>query len=164
MKTTSWLLTAAIIAVIALTLFARNDNGDEVLPDSDGNSLGQAVAVSPSESTKTTTLQFTLKTVAEHGKLLYQGVGGEIDSMINPDLHVPAGAVVEITLINADGMPHNIFLPDFNAQSSYVVKIGDQTEIVFASGTFPSGSYLYYCEVPGHRQAGQEGRVVVTKP
>ena len=42
--------------------------------------------------------------------------------------------------------------------------IGDETEIIFEVGDMEPGTYVYYCTVPGHRQAGQEGKLVVTKP
>lgn len=105
--------------------------------------------------------EFTLQTIAENGKLLYIGVGGDIDGIINPDLTVKQGDVVRIVLINGDGMPHDLFLPDFNAKTEYVKKIGEQTEIVFEVSDMQPGSYVYYCTVPGHRRAGQEGKLIV---
>jgi nitrite reductase (NO-forming) len=108
--------------------------------------------------------EFSLKTIAGDGKLLYIGVGGDIDGIINPDLVVQPGAVVRIVLINGDGMVHDLFLSDFNAKTEYVKKISDQAEIVFEVGDRQPGSYVYYCTLPGHRKAGQEGKLIVTKP
>ena len=116
------------------------------------------------ESPKTVDLEFTLQTIAENGKLLYIGMGGDIDGIINPDLVVQPGAVVRIILINGDGMVHDLFLPDFNAKTDYVNKIGDQAELVFEVGDMQPGDYVYYCTLPGHRKAGQEGKIVVTQP
>ena len=111
--------------------------------------------------TDSVTVEFTLRTIAENGKLLFVGVGGDIDGILNPDLLVPRGAVVRIVLINGDSMPHDLFLPDFDAKTEYVKKIGEQTEIVFEVSDMQPGSYVYYCTVPGHRQAGQEGKLIV---
>jgi len=107
--------------------------------------------------------EFTLKTVAESGKLAYIGVGGEIDGIINPDLTVQAEDVVHIILVNGDGMPHDLFLPDWDVKSDYVAKIGNETELVFEIGDMQPGTYVYYCTVPGHRQAGQEGKLIVAE-
>ena len=107
--------------------------------------------------------EFTLKTAAEKGKLLYIGVGGEIDGVINPDLVVEPGDVVHIILVNGDGMPHDLFLPDWEVKSDYVTKIGDETEIIFEVGDMEPNTYVYYCTVPGHRQAGQEGKLIISE-
>ena len=107
--------------------------------------------------------EFTLKTAAEKGKLLYIGVGGDIDGVINPDLIVRPGDIVRIVLVDGDGMPHDLFLPDWDIKSDYVVKIGDEKELVFEVGDMQLGSYVYYCTVPGHRQAGQEGKLIVAE-
>lgn len=163
MKTTSWLILAAITMILGGTLLVQKNKDGKTESIAATETPSQPRDGSPTGTEESTNVAFTLQTVAEDGKLLFQGVGGEIDGMINPDLNVPAGASVEITLINADGMPHNVFLPDFNAQSSYVAKIGDQTRITFEVRDQQAGSYVYYCEVPGHRQAGQEGKLVVEK-
>jgi len=119
---------------------------------------------SQTESSGTVEAEFTLKTIAEGGKLLYVGVGGDIDDVINPDLVVSPGTVVQIILTNGDGMVHDLFLPDFEVKTDYVRKIKDRTEITFATGEMQPGSYVYYCTLPGHRKAGQEGKLIVSEP
>lgn len=113
---------------------------------------------------ESTVVEFTLQTLVNDGGLAYIGIGGEIDGVINPDLLVKPGDTVRIILQNGDGMPHDLFLPDFDAKTSYVSKIGDQTEIVFEVGEAQPGIYVYYCTLPGHRQAGQEGKLIVAEP
>jgi nitrite reductase (NO-forming) len=81
---------------------------------------------------------------------------------VNPDLVVEAGAVVEIILVNGDGVQHNLALPDFGQLSEDVLSKDQETRLVFKAdkeGTFP-----YYCEIPGHRQAGMEGKLIVGQP
>ena len=130
--------------------------------------LEDTVPVTPvenqSDSSVTVDAEFTLITIAEGGNLLYIGVGGEIDGIINPDLDVQPDTVVRIILINGDGMVHDLFLPDFDAKTDYVKKIGEQAELVFEVGDMQPGSYVYFCTLPGHRKAGQEGTLIVTKP
>lgn len=132
------------------------------------NSVNEEVAVAaaetPSVPTQNTYVEFTLKTITNHGGLAYEGIGGNIDGLVNPDLNVQPGEVVRVILINGDGMPHDLYLPDFEVKSEYVSKIGDQTEITFEVGDRQPGTYVYYCTVPGHRQAGQEGNLIVVTP
>jgi len=118
-------------------------------------------ATASAESTSSAEIQFTLKTIAEKGKLLYIGIGGDIDGVVNPDLIVQPSSTVHIILINGDGMTHDLFLPEFDVSVKYVRRIGDQSEAVFETGDMPPGSYVYYCTLPGHRKAGQEGRLIV---
>lgn len=119
--------------------------------------LGETVL----EATEAPTLEFTLKTAHIDGKLAYIGVRGEIDGITNPDLVVQPGDTVRVILINGDGAPHDLFFPDFNVKTSYVAKIDQQTETVFEVGDMQAGAYAYYCTVPGHRKAGQEGKLIV---
>lgn len=126
------------------------------------------VPVTPVEDPSTGSLVkpetvFTLQTIAEGGKLLYIGVGGEIDGIVNPDLIVEPEAIVRIILINGDGMPHDLFIPDLDVKTGYVKKIGESTETAFEIGSMQPGIYAYYCTVPGHRKAGQEGRFVINE-
>lgn len=125
----------------------------------------ETVSVTPAknqpEISLTVDAEFTLKTIAEEGRLLYIGIGGEIDGIINPDLVVQPDAMVRLFLINGDGMVHDLFLPDFDLKTDYVRRIGDQTEILFETDNMQPGSYVYYCTLPGHRKAGQEGNLIV---
>lgn len=107
--------------------------------------------------------EFTLKTVAEDGKLAYIGVSGGIEGIINPDLVVQPSDIVRVILVNGDGMPHDLYLPDWDVKSDYVAKIGDETELVFEVDDKQPDAYVYYCTVPGHRQAGQEGKLIVAE-
>lgn len=111
----------------------------------------------------TAKVEFTLQTDARDGKLGFMGMGGEIDGVINPDIIVQPGDVVRLILVNGDGMPHDLFLPDLDTGTEYVSQIGDRTEIIFEVKDIQPGNYVYYCTVPGHRQAGQEGKLIVSQ-
>ena len=107
-------------------------------------------------------VRITLKTNIGPKGMTFLGVGDGFDGMDNPTLKVPEGAVVQITLIDGDGVEHNVAVPDFNAHSDHVLAKDASAVIVFRadkSGTFP-----YYCELPGHRQAGMEGKLEVGAP
>jgi nitrite reductase (NO-forming) len=106
------------------------------------------------------TVTFTLTTgFSPDGLMAFIGVGGEIDGQINPDLKVQPGDVVEIVLVNGDAILHNLALTDFDAQSEDVSQKGAETRVVFKAEQ--AGEYAYFCNIPGHRQAGMEGKLIV---
>lgn len=102
---------------------------------------------------------FTLTTGMVEDRLVYFGVGGEIDGLVNPDLRVEVGSMVQVTLVNGDGVEHDIAFPDQNAHSEHVSVKDSRVMIAFIAGT--EGSFAYYCTIPGHRQAGMEGLLIV---
>ena len=87
------------------------------------------------------------------------GVGGEIDGIVNPDLIVQKGDTVHAVLLNGDGLPHDLTFPDLDARTSMVAGKGQETDVTFVVSE--SGTFAYYCTVAGHRQAGQEGKLIV---
>jgi nitrite reductase (NO-forming) len=109
--------------------------------------------------TYTPDVTFTLRTGLAEGKLAFTGVGSTIDGEVNPTLQVEEGDVVQVTLINGDGVLHDIAFPDFNAVSDRVVSTEASTTIVFRADR--RGKFFYFCSVPGHRQAGMEGQLIV---
>lgn len=108
-------------------------------------------------------VEFTLRTVFRDGKMLYEGVGGDIDGLVNPDLIVAPGTVVRAILVNGDGMTHDLFFPDFDAHTDKIGRKEQRTEVTFTVSD-QAGTYVYYCTLPGHRRAGQEGRLIVDEP
>ena len=153
---TSYLPKILFLLMVAMSLFACAPQPEDT--------VSAAPASDQAGNPETIDVEFTLKTIAENGKLLYIGVGGEIDGVVNPDLVVRPDAVIRIVLINGDGMVHDLFLPDFDVKTDYVKKIGDQQEILFEAGDMKPSSYVYYCTLPGHRKAGQEGKLILANP
>jgi nitrite reductase (NO-forming) len=105
-------------------------------------------------------ISYTLKTVSEGSRLVFIGVGGEIDGQVNPDLQASVGDTVAITLVNDDGRFHDIVIDEFDAATPVFGEIGQEESIQFTVDQ--SGTFFYYCSVSGHRQAGMEGQLVVT--
>ena len=66
---------------------------------------------------------------------------------------------VRITLTNPAPVPHNITLqtPAGTKGGPTVAKGGTST----VTGTLKPGKYVYYCSVPGHRQAGMQGELTI---
>ncbi|MFW5966753.1 MAG: copper-containing nitrite reductase [Persicimonas sp.] len=87
----------------------------------------------------------------------YKGVGGEIDGEENPDLTVNKGDTVKIKLINKENMAHDIALDDADVKSDSLMEVDEETTVEFTA----KSSESYYCSIPGHREAGMEGKLVV---
>lgn len=104
-------------------------------------------------------VSYTLKTDIGKAGMAFVGVGGLIDGQTNPTLHVKPGAIVQVTLIDGDGAEHDVNFPEFNALSDHVAGKGASTVIVFRADK--EGKFQYFCTLPGHRQAGMEGVIVV---
>jgi len=104
--------------------------------------------------------KYTLRSGIAEGRMVYIGVGGAIDGKVNPVLTAAEGQVVQLTLINGEGAEHDIVFPDQDARSPRVTGKGASTTIAFRATK--SGDFVYFCSVPGHRQAGMEGQFTVT--
>lgn len=104
---------------------------------------------------------FTLQTSMVDGRMAYVGRGGDIDGIVNPDLVVHAGAAVRVTVINGDGMPHDLSIPDLGLRTSLINNKDDSAELSFTVSETQEGTYAYFCTVSGHRQAGMEGKLLV---
>ncbi len=66
----------------------------------------------------------------------------------------PAGPLT-IAMPNESGVPHNIVI-DGKGESEVIEEGTTQFEAEFEAGTF-----TYYCSVPGHQEAGMEGKLTV---
>ena len=104
--------------------------------------------------------RYTLRSGIAEGRMVYIGEGGEIDGKVNPVLTAVEGQVFQLTLINGEGAQHDIAFPDQNTTSPRVTGKGASTTIAFRADK--SGDFVYFCSVPGHRQAGMEGQFLVT--
>lgn len=107
-------------------------------------------------------VSYTLHTAIADGKLVFVGESKGIQGQVNPELKVPANAVVQISLVNADGAIHDIAVPEFGAHSEQVVGKDAATTIVFRANK--NGRFEYYCTLPGHKAAGMVGKLIVGEP
>ena len=105
-------------------------------------------------------VKYTLRTGISEGRMVFLGVGGDIDGKVNPVLSAAQGQIVQITLINGEGAEHDLVLPDQNVHSARVVGKGASTTVSFLVSR--TGDFLYYCSVPGHRLAGMQGEFIVS--
>jgi nitrite reductase (NO-forming) len=107
----------------------------------------------------TPTVRFRLRTELAEGKMAFVGVGGDIEGVVNPTLRVAVGDIVQVGLVNNDGIEHDAAFPDFKAATDRVVRKGASSVTVFRADR--AGEFAYFCTLPGHRQAGMEGKINV---
>ncbi len=69
-------------------------------------------------------VRFRLRTALAEGKLAFVGVGGPIDGVVNPTLRVNEEEVVQVDLLNDDGIDHDVTFPDFDAATERVAQRG----------------------------------------
>jgi len=115
-------------------------------------------ACSP-EKTGPQTRTYTLESQLGAAGMHFIGVGGSINGKTDPELKANAGDTLEVTLISAEGVEHNIIFPDFNAQSANVKGKGERTTLTFLVDR--PGSFSYECNIPGHKDAGMLGKLEV---
>jgi plastocyanin len=63
---------------------------------------------------------------------------------------------ITVKMANKSGTPHDIVIDDKG--KGEVVKDGGVSQF---QADFTAGSYTFYCSVPGHREAGMEGKLTV---
>jgi nitrite reductase (NO-forming) len=159
------LFVLGVIAAILLSacrVESQNDSMPMPPTATAGGADKNAALVPVQAGASSPNVHFTLKTGMGDGKMIFIGVGGALEGKANPDLAIKPGDVVEITLINGDNILHDVTLPDFGVGSDKISKQGSEAKVVFKAlqvGVFP-----YFCSLPGHRQAGMEGKLVVGSP
>ena len=104
-----------------------------------------------------------------------------IAGMVDPTVVVPAGAQVQVELVNADeDMAHGLVVTTSGAASSWMPMmtaapafsgaalwfLGEETSAGMHTGTLSfsataPGTYQYLCPVPGHAQEGMAGAFAV---
>jgi nitrite reductase (NO-forming) len=104
------------------------------------------------------TVEYTLESGLEDGKMVFIGKGGEIDGQINPDLKAGLGDTVKIHLSSGEGAMHNLYIDELNVQSEDFLG-QDTVTVEFVADN--EGTFTYYCAVPGHVQAGMYGTFIV---
>jgi plastocyanin len=74
------------------------------------------------------------------------------------EIRIRVGQSVNLELANRGGVVHDLTIPALGFQAA--VQPGRQSTAGLRAPA--AGTYEYYCSVPGHREAGMGGRLVVT--
>jgi plastocyanin len=67
-----------------------------------------------------------------------------------------------VEFVNADTIPHTLNINDVPGFHLLVNAQGDRVRAV--ADLHQPATYTYYCDLPGHRQAGMEGTINVVGP
>jgi uncharacterized cupredoxin-like copper-binding protein len=73
------------------------------------------------------------------------------------ELRVKAGEIVALRLENRDTTPHSFNIDEFDVHIS--MPPGESSLALFKAST--PGTYIFYCDMPGHRAAGMVGTLIV---
>ncbi len=120
--------------------------------------LNAPLRSTPSKHAAPVTHKLVMKTGMGDGKMVYLDSEGKP----NPTLRANVGDTIEITISSGEGAEHDIVIPELNVKSaSFNATSG---AIVVKFEVTQSGTFTYFCSIPGHRQAGMEGALEVTGP
>jgi plastocyanin len=86
-------------------------------------------------------------------------VEGSEFSFSPTSIAVNRGDRIRITFKNVGSVGHNFVIGDLNV-STAVIQPGDSATVEFTANT--SGTFAFWCSVPGHREAGMEGQLIVS--
>jgi uncharacterized cupredoxin-like copper-binding protein len=74
------------------------------------------------------------------------------------ELSIPSNTDVTVTLNNVGVLEHSFVVEGTEIDSGHIP--GGQTGTVTIN--LPPGTYTFFCDVPGHKEAGMTGTLVVT--
>jgi uncharacterized cupredoxin-like copper-binding protein len=74
------------------------------------------------------------------------------------EITVKAGEVTNIRLVNRGTVAHDLMLPGFGIH--FLGPVGQSVTTGFRADR--PGEYVFLCGIPGHREAGMTGKVIVT--
>lgn len=82
--------------------------------------------------------------------------GKPTELQFNPSqVTIPAGTDVKVTLHNEGALPHNFSIDALNI--SVNLNPGETKEVTINAS---AGTYDFYCNVPGHKEAGMVGTLI----
>lgn len=110
----------------------------------------------PGAATPAATRRYELHTNIVDGKMVFVGDKGQV----NPTLTANAGDTIEIVLESGEGAEHDLVIPELNVASPKFNGSSGKATLRFKVPR--SGTFTYYCSIPGHRQIGMEGRLQVS--
>ncbi|MDO8532368.1 MAG: cupredoxin domain-containing protein [Dehalococcoidia bacterium] len=105
------------------------------------------------------TRAYALDTHFSGAGFTFEGHDEVSSGAVNPVLKLTVGDVVKITLTNGDGIEHDFVIPSLGIHAGHVSSKGQSRSVVFS--VTRAGEYAYYCSVPGHRETGMEGKLVI---
>ena len=124
--------------IIALTLGGEVQTGPSATPESESEQATPAEEAASGSDTAVTV--------------------NAVDINFEPkQLSIAADTDVTITVVNKGVLQHDFNIEDTDYATD-LLNGGDSTDLTV---NLPAGEYTYFCSVPGHREAGMEGKLTV---
>lgn len=139
-----WSLLLALLLAFGLAVAACGGDDDE---EADEPAAEETTAETTGETTGGGG-GTTLELAADPGGAL---------SFDQTELTASAGEVT-ITLTNEAQIPHNVAVEGNGVDEVSETVMGGETSLTL---TLEPGEYTFYCAVPGHREGGMEGTLIV---
>lgn len=134
----------------------KADTGDEAASD-DGGDADTTAADADAEPAEDAA---PAATPAVSGKAASEVVIDMYDIYFQPDrIKIPANTDVRIVLNNVGAAEHNFALKEKSVDIDEDVDPGSSKTVVV---NLPEGNYKFVCNIPGHKQAGMTGILVVS--
>jgi nitrite reductase (NO-forming) len=121
--------------------------------------LAQSAFAQRHENVPPPSVAYTLRSGIADGRMVFIGVGGAIDGKVDPELVFHEGERAQINLINGEGAEHDVVVEFYGVRSNHVVGKGASASTSFIADK--TGTFTYYCSIPGHREAGMQGKIKV---
>ena len=147
------ILACAALVALALGLAACGDDDDDS-GEPAATSTPAATATTPATPVPTETTD----TTASGGATTVDVAADPSGQLVfDPtELSAPAGDIT-LDLTNDSAVPHNIAVDGAEGVSD-TIQDGGTADLTV---NLPAGTYEYYCDVPGHREAGMVGTLTV---
>lgn len=154
-----FIVLAATLALVLIALPQRDGQQQTPTKTEPAQIAGSSVAEAGDLEQEESDVEYTLVTGGDYGGLIFVGQGGSIDGEVNPTLTADPGEVVKLTVINRDAITHDLVIDEFGVETAELTELDERATVIFR--VQQDGEYIYYCAVPGHRQAGMWGKLVV---
>jgi len=78
-------------------------------------------------------------------------------AFVPTELHIQANTDAQIIFTNTGVLPHNFTIDELGIKTSDLASGASETVTINA----PAGTYQFYCAIPGHKDAGMIGKLIV---
>lgn len=102
----------------SLTFTAPSGDASLEYYDANFKQLGMRGILVVGKGEVASVVEYTLDAKMVNGKMLFIGVGGDINGQENPNLTANPGDLVRIHLTSSEGILHNFYLDEFNVKSA----------------------------------------------
>jgi plastocyanin len=147
-------LTMLLLLVLSLGLLAAGCGDD----DDDSGDSGDTVEMTTEDTTTAEEPSAEEPADAEPQVIEVPVVEGNALAYAVTEVRAAPGTIT-LTSVNNQSIPHNIAIDEPEQQIGEIVQDGGTSEITITIDE--PGEYEFYCSVPGHREAGMVGTLIV---